>query len=125
MSKCNKNFTKDNSVYFLHQLKIKTCYTCVLLFYREVLNLKIILTDGFILSTHQRLCRPIHELDTCRYCEIRNEVGIKIIKNAIVTFESQFAEAMIISIMNEPDDLTTNQSLKILVSVTIPLVIQW
>lgn len=89
-----------------------------------MLNLKTILTDGYILKTHQRLCRPIHELEICKYCKIQNNVGAEIIKNSVTVFESKFAEAMIINIMKEPLT-TTNQSLKILVSVTIPLVIQW
>jgi len=51
-------------------------------------------------------------------------MGTQIIKNATETFETQFAQDMIIGIMNEPDTLAYNQTLKILVSVTIPLVIQ-
>lgn len=92
-------------------------------FFRNVLNLKTILSNGFILSTHQRLCRPIHELEMCKYCEIRNDEGMQIIKNTAATFESQFAETMIVSIMRKPDSLAANKSFKILVSVTIPLVV--
>lgn len=90
-----------------------------------MLNFKTILTDGFILSTHRRLCRPTHELELCKHCEEQNGWGIMIIRNSIGTFESKYAEDVMISIMNEPDTLVSNQNLKILVSVTIPLVIQW
>lgn len=86
--------------------------------------MKTILTEGFIISTHKRLCRPIHELHECHYCENRNKFGIQIITNTISTFESEFANDVMISIMNEPDTLDTNRSLKNLVSITVPYVIQ-
>lgn len=86
--------------------------------------MKTILTDGFIISTHQRLCRPIHELQECHYCENRNKLGTQIITNTISTFESKFADDVMVNIMNEPDTLDTNRNLKILVSITIPYVIQ-
>lgn len=87
-------------------------------------NFKILLTEGFILSTHKILCRPIHELRKCKYCKSRNDLGKKIIKNATISFESSFAEDIMINIMKEHSTLARNQNLKLLVSVTLPYVIQ-
>lgn len=87
-------------------------------------NFKIILTDGFIISTHKRLCRPVHEFEECQHCKTRNELGSQIIKNATSSFESSFAEDIMISIMNDYNTLAANQNLKLLVSVTLPHVIQ-
>lgn len=70
------------------------------------------------------MCRPVHELELCTCCSVRNDIGVDIIKNATTTFESQFADSLMISIMNEPST-SANPSLKKIVSVTIPLVIQW
>lgn len=70
------------------------------------------------------MCRPIHELDVCKDCTFRYELGMKIIANTSNTFQSQFAEAMMISKMIEPDTSDANHNLKILISVTTPLVIQ-
>jgi hypothetical protein len=102
----------------------KKCFMYILLFYRDVRNFKIILTDGFIISTHQRLCRPVHELEKCDNCKNRNKLGIQIIKNATSSFESSFAEDIMINIMNDNSSLATNQNLKLLVTVTLPHVIQ-
>lgn len=93
------------------------------LFYSEVLNLNSILTDELILTTHRRLCRPIHELESCNYCMIRNKLGMRIIKNA-QSFSSKFGEGMMTGIMDEPDTPDTKLKLKILVSVHVPIVIQ-
>lgn len=71
------------------------------------------------------MCRPVHDLELCTCCNVRNDIGMDIIKNAISTFESQFADSVMTSIMNEPGTSVTNQRLKKIVSVTIPLVIQW
>lgn len=92
------------------------------MFCREVLNFKTILDDELILMTHRRLCRPFHDIESCDYCERRNNLGIKILKGATSTFESKFAEGMMISKMNDTSD--TNQNERILISMTVPLVIQ-
>ncbi|KAF0758163.1 BTB/POZ domain-containing protein, partial [Aphis craccivora] len=83
---------------------------------REVLNLNSILTDELILTTHRRLCRPIHELELCNYCMIRNKLGMRIIENA-QSFSSKFGEGIMTGIMDEPDTPDTKLKLKILVSV--------
>lgn len=90
---------------------------------REVLNLNSILTDELILTTHRRLCRPIHELELCNYCMIRNKLGMRIIENA-QSFSSKFGEGIMTGIMDEPDTSDTKLKLKILVSVHVPIVIQ-
>lgn len=92
-----------------------------LLFYRHVLNFQIVLADGFILSAHQRLCRPIHEIEQCKFCRVRNKLGISVIEGSTIAFESKFAEAMMNSNMKLDDASATNQNLKILTSVTAPL----
>lgn len=94
------------------------------IFYREILNFKSLLKEGFILSTHQRLCQPEHNLELCKNCENRHNMGAKVITYATSSFESKFAEDAMISIMNESDTSGTNNKLKSLISVTIPLVIQ-
>lgn len=102
----------------------KKCFMYILLYYRDVRNFKIILTDGFIMSTHQRLCRPVHELENCENCKTRNKLGIQIIENATSSFESSFAEDIMINIMNDNSTMASNQNLKLLVTVTLPHVIQ-
>ncbi|VVC25998.1 Hypothetical protein CINCED_3A016625 [Cinara cedri] len=111
------DYIKDEDIN-TNVVKILDKITC------EVQNFKGILIDGFILSVHQRMCRPIHDLDKCKTCVLKNVIGIKIITNASNTFQSKFAEDMMISKMIEPDTSDTNQKLKTLISVTAPLVIQ-
>ncbi|XP_050436838.1 uncharacterized protein LOC126843379 [Adelges cooleyi] len=86
----------------------------------DVINFKTILTEGFIVATHQKLCQPEHDLNLCKNCKNRHSIGLNIIKSASVTYESMFAEDVMTSIMNERD----RQYVKSLVSVTTPLVIQ-
>ncbi|XP_050531990.1 uncharacterized protein LOC126900369 isoform X2 [Daktulosphaira vitifoliae] len=105
---------------FNHQKPLKILQMIV----QEILNFKSLLKEGFILSTHQRLCQPEHNLESCKNCENRHRMGITIITNATNSFESKFAEDAMISIMNEADTLGSNNKLKSLISVTIPLVIQ-
>lgn len=87
-------------------------------------NTKVLITEGFFVSIHQRLCRPIHELDQCKDCKFKNELGIKIIKNGITSIQTTFADTMMISKMIEPDTSDAIRNLKILISVTVPLIIQ-
>lgn len=123
----NKNavyiMQKITKYIFLSILNMKIIFNIsILLFYSKVLNFKTILTDELILMTHRRLCRPLHDIETCNYCERRNDFGMKIIKDASSTFESQFAEGMMISKMN--DSSSTNLNERLLISITVPLVIQ-
>lgn len=88
------------------------------------MNFNTILTNGFILLTHIRLCRPFHELD-CQYCEERNKLGMKIIENSIKTFESKFAQQVIDHMMNNPDTSNVNYHFIMkVISLTIPHVIR-
>lgn len=87
-------------------------------------NFKGILNDGFILMTHRKMCRPIHALDMCKDCEFRNVLGMKILKNASFDFQVQLREILRANTMVEHDTSDDGQNLKVLISVTVPLIIQ-
>lgn len=106
---------------FIFQLK-KKMYANFFLFYREVENFRTIVSEGLILSAHQKLCRPDHDFKSCQTCDIRNMLGQRTLEIASHTFESNFAVDVLISIMKEPPTSTDNENLKKIVSVTIPLV---
>lgn len=110
-------------VFLLRFTNIVLYILLYVLFYSEVLNLNYIITNELILTTHRRLCRPVHELELCKYCMIRNELGMKIIENAH-SFTSQFGVGIITGKMEEPDTPDTKLKIKILVSVHVPFVIQ-
>lgn len=96
----------------------------ILLFYRHLPNSRVLITEGFFVSIHQRLCRPVHELDMCKDCKFQNELGMKIINSGISSIQTTFANTMMISKMIEPDTSDAIRNLKILISVTAPHIIQ-